>query len=170
MRLWDDSTPWLVTGYENQKRLLADPRCTVDPTKSGYPYTNPAFKKAASHGGPSVLPEHGRPRTRTAAPHGGRLVHHQRIEPLRLAVQRMTGDLIDTMLAGPKPADLVRSLALPLPSLVICELLGVPYEGHDFLPDAERSSRGSTRPVSSPAAKRRHWDCCWEPGTKRPPT
>src|SRR5687768_8854348 len=29
--------------------------------------------------------------------------------------------------AGP-PADLMRAFALPLPSLVICELLGVPFE------------------------------------------
>ncbi len=41
-------------------------------------------------------------------------------------------DCIDTMLAGPKPADLVSALALPVPSLVICEQLGVPYEGHAF--------------------------------------
>ncbi len=36
------------------------------------------------------------------------------------------------MLAGPKPVDLVEAFALPVPSLVICELLGVPYADHDF--------------------------------------
>ncbi|MFD4876081.1 hypothetical protein ACFWOB_22360 [Streptomyces sp. NPDC058420] len=36
------------------------------------------------------------------------------------------------MLAGPNPADLLTALALPVPSLVVAELLGVPYEDHDF--------------------------------------
>jgi cytochrome P450 len=33
--------------------------------------------------------------------------------------------------AGP-PVDLVEAFALPIPSLVICELLGVPYTDHEF--------------------------------------
>jgi cytochrome P450 len=37
---------------------------------------------------------------------------------------------IDAMLAGGGPVDLVTTLALPVPSLVISELLGVPYEAH----------------------------------------
>ncbi|MGP3942539.1 hypothetical protein [Streptomyces sp. 6N106] len=41
-------------------------------------------------------------------------------------------DFITRTPAGPKPADLVQALALPLPSLVISELLGVPYENHAF--------------------------------------
>jgi cytochrome P450 len=41
-------------------------------------------------------------------------------------------DLIDRVLAGPKPVDLVQAFALPVPSLVICELLGVPYADHEF--------------------------------------
>jgi cytochrome P450 len=36
------------------------------------------------------------------------------------------------MLAGPRQADLVEAFSLPVPSLVICELLGVPYGDHDF--------------------------------------
>ena len=36
------------------------------------------------------------------------------------------------MLAGPPPLDLVAAFALPLPSSVICELLGVPYGDHEF--------------------------------------
>ena len=35
---------------------------------------------------------------------------------------------LDTMEKSGPPADLVESFALPIPSLVICELLGVPYE------------------------------------------
>jgi cytochrome P450 len=51
---------------------------------------------------------------------------------LRPAIQKITDDHIDAILAGPKPADLVEALALPVPSLVISELLGVPYEDHEF--------------------------------------
>ena len=47
-------------------------------------------------------------------------------------MQKIVDELIDTMLAGPNPTDLVEAFALPVPSLVICELLGVPYDGHDF--------------------------------------
>jgi cytochrome P450 len=56
----------------------------------------------------------------------------KRVEGLRPAIQKITDDHIDAMLAGPQPADLVEALALPIPSLVISELLGVPYEDHDF--------------------------------------
>ncbi|HEX4225884.1 MAG TPA: cytochrome P450, partial [Pseudonocardiaceae bacterium] len=38
---------------------------------------------------------------------------------------------------GP-PADLVQALALPVPSLVICELLGVPYADHEFFQQRSR--------------------------------
>jgi cytochrome P450 len=54
------------------------------------------------------------------------------MEALRPKIQQFTDELIDQMLAGPKPADLVTALSLPLPSLMICALLGVPYSDHDF--------------------------------------
>ncbi|MFD7704804.1 hypothetical protein [Streptomyces caelestis] len=133
VRLGDGSTPWLVTGYEHQKRLLADPHCSVDPTKLGYPYTKLSLREAAFRKGglPSFLnlndPEHARIR---------RMVVDsftiKRIKALRTTVQRMADDFITVMLGGPKPADLVRSLTLPLPFLVICEMLGVPCQAHEF--------------------------------------
>ena len=52
----------------------------------------------------------------------------KRVEAMRPRIQEITDGLIDDLLAGPKPADLVEAIALPLPSLVICELLGVPYD------------------------------------------
>jgi cytochrome P450 len=75
----------------------------------------------------------------------------KRIEAMRPAVQRMTDRFIDTMLAGPNPADLVEALALPLPSLVICELLGVPYDDHEFF--QSRSQVGVRRDASVAEAR-----------------
>ncbi len=62
----------------------------------------------------------------------------KRVEGLRSRIQGIVDGLIDDMLATGAPADLVQSFALPLPSLVICELLGVPYQDHDFF---QRHSR-----------------------------
>ena len=50
----------------------------------------------------------------------------KRIATLRPRLRQIVNEHIDAMLAGPQPVDLVRALALPVPSLAICELLGVP--------------------------------------------
>jgi cytochrome P450 len=56
----------------------------------------------------------------------------RRSEALRPRIQEIVDERIDALLAGPKPGDLVETLSLPVPSLVICEMLGVPYADHDF--------------------------------------
>lgn len=56
----------------------------------------------------------------------------KKVEALRPAVQRIADEAIDAMLTGPNPTDLVEAYALPVPSLVISELLGVPYDDHEF--------------------------------------
>ncbi len=128
VRLWDGSTPWLVTRYADQRALLADPRVSADAMRPGYPSPSAVPKE----GSPISFilmddPEHGRLRRMVTPPFSVK-----RVEALRPAIQRIADDLIDDLLAGPKPADLVDAFALPLPSLVICELLGVPYADHDF--------------------------------------
>jgi cytochrome P450 len=58
----------------------------------------------------------------------------KRVEALRPTLQRLTDELCDEMERVDRsehPVDLVRALALPLPSLAISLLLGVPYEDHD---------------------------------------
>jgi len=128
VRLWDGSTPWLVTGYADQRTLLADRRVSADATSPGYPSPTRVTQGASGIG--FILmddPEHARLRRMVTAPFAVK-----RVEAMRPAVQQIVDDLIDTMLAGPKPVDLVEAFALPMPSLVICELLGVPYADHDF--------------------------------------
>jgi cytochrome P450 len=63
----------------------------------------------------------------------------KRVAAMRPRVQQIVDDLLDRLLAGPKPADLVAALALPVPSLVICELLGVPYADHDFFQEISKA-------------------------------
>lgn len=133
VRLWDGSTPWLVTRYEDQRALLLDPRVSADITKPGYPLQ--AAGNGENNAGVILMddPEHARLRRMVTAPFAVK-----RVEALRPGVQRIVDDLIDGMLAGTGPVDLVEAFALPVPSLVICRMLGVPYEDHDFFQENSR--------------------------------
>jgi cytochrome P450 len=135
VRLWDGSTPWLVTRYADQRALLADPRVSADASQPGYPSPT----AITGSGSPISFimmddPEHARLRRMVTAP-----FTIKRVEAMRPAVQKIVDDLIDDLLAGPKPVDLVEAFALPVPSLVICELLGVPYADHDFFQDNSKT-------------------------------
>jgi cytochrome P450 len=130
VRLWDGSSPWLVTRYADQRALLGDPRISHDIERSGYPHGTLAARERVKDSRTFIGmddPEHARLRRMVTA-----WFAVKRVEALRPAVQRIVDGLIDRMLAGPKPVDLVQAFALPVPSLVICELLGVPYADHDF--------------------------------------
>lgn len=129
--IWDGSTPWVVTGHAEQRILLSDPRVSVNEHLPGFPFFSDAMAQTLDQRPKMVFnldgPEHARLRRIMT-----RAFTVKRIQALRPAIQQTTDDLIDEMLAGPKPLDLVKALALPLPSLLICQLLGVPYEDHDF--------------------------------------
>jgi cytochrome P450 len=127
VRIWDGSTPWLVTGYEQCRELFSDSRVSVDDRVPGFPHWN-AGMVATVHKRPRSVftadgEEHTRFRRMLSKPFTFR-----RVENLRPTIQRITDESIDTMLAGPQPADIVTALALPVPSVVISQLLGVPYE------------------------------------------
>ncbi|TDW15171.1 cytochrome P450 [Kribbella kalugense] len=121
---------WLVTRYDDQRKLLADPRLSADVTTPGYPSPTGQPPRKDGVGIGFILmddPEHARMRRMVTAP-----FMIKRIEAMRDGVQKIVDGLIDDLLAGPKPVDLVEAFALPVPSLVICQLLGVPYADHDF--------------------------------------
>ncbi|MEU6140603.1 cytochrome P450 [Streptomyces sp. NPDC047081] len=130
-RIWDGSEHWLVTGHAAQRAILSDPRVSSDDKQPGFPYPNKPMAETA-HLHPLTIfnadgADHTRIRRMMTRP-----FTRPRMEALRPKIQAFTDELIDKMLAGPNPADLVTSLSLPLPSLMICALLGVPYEDHEF--------------------------------------
>lgn len=132
VRIWDGSTPWIVTGHAEQAALLIDPRVSVDDRLPGFPHWNEGMTKIALARSDSVFntdpPIHSRYRRMMTAP-----FTFKRVQAMRPVVQRITDELLDQMTAGPAPADLVAALALPLPTLMISEILGVPYENHEFV-------------------------------------
>jgi len=127
VRIWDGSAPWLITGYEEVRELYSDSRVSVDDRVPGFPHWNAGMLSTVRKRPRSVFTadgeEHTRFRRMLSKP-----FTFKRVEGLRPAIQQITDEHIDAMLAGPQPADLVTALALPVPSLVISELLGVPYE------------------------------------------
>ncbi|MFK0292598.1 cytochrome P450 [Streptomyces sp. NPDC090442] len=66
----------------------------------------------------------------------------KRVARLRPRIQQIVDDHLDDMARGPAPVDLVSAFTLPVPSLVIAELLGVPYEHREAFQDAAANALG----------------------------
>ena len=119
---------WLITGYQEVRRLLDDPRLGrshPDPDRAA------RTGESALFGGPlgdydTEDADHARMRS-LLQPH----FTPGRLRTLRPRVEALTTSLLDELARHGPPADLVEALAVPLPVLVICELLGVPYADRD---------------------------------------
>jgi cytochrome P450 len=136
IRLWDGSTPWLATRHADVRALLADRRVSADTLREGYPHTSASGRARRTRGLSFINmddPEHRRLRRMVTGTFAIR-----RIQELRPSIQRIVDERIDALLTGPRPVDLVEAFALPVPSLVICHLLGVPYADHDFFQQRTR--------------------------------
>ncbi|MEU4216925.1 cytochrome P450 [Actinoplanes sp. NPDC026623] len=154
VRIWDGSTPWFVTRHADQRALLNDPRLSIDEKRPGYPHMTRSRAASAPYH-PALItntdpPEHTRLRRTVNGP-----FMVKRVEALRPHIQRILDGLIDDLLAGPKPADLVPAVALPVPTLVITELLGAPYQDHELFQTASHVlvSHDSTPQQAQEAAR-----------------
>jgi cytochrome P450 len=112
---------WVVTRYADVREVLAD---AVRFSNGRRPPGFPGLAGADTEG--SLLlsdpPEHTRLRKLLSPEFTVRRI--RRLEP---RITEIVEDHLAVMEAAGPPADLVESFALPVPSLVICELLGVPY-------------------------------------------
>ncbi|MFC6016834.1 cytochrome P450 [Plantactinospora solaniradicis] len=126
----DGSQVWALSRLDDIRTMLTDPRFSSDRQRKGFPLQPPEARPSPPPRQPMIgldPPEHGEARRAVVGEFTIR-----RMNALRPRIQQIVDERIDAMLAGPRPADLVPALALPVPSLVICELLGVPYTDHDF--------------------------------------
>lgn len=151
VRIWNGSTPWLITGYEVARELFADARVSVDDRIEGFPHWNEHMLSTVNKRPRSVFTadaeEHTRFRRMLSKP-----FTFKRVEGLRPAIQKITDECIDEILAGPQPADIIAKLALPVPTVVISEMLGVPYEDHEFF--QEHANAGLARYAAADAMQK----------------
>ncbi|GAB4585283.1 cytochrome P450 [Nocardia sp. IFM 10818] len=123
---------WLVTGYEAVRRVMSDTRFSsrqdlgvvhaLDESPDLPAQTEPSPQI------PGLFiamdpPDHTRLRRKLT---GAFTV--KRMKQLEDHIIEIVERQLDEMARLTPPVDLVREFALPVPSLVICELLGVPYE------------------------------------------
>jgi cytochrome P450 len=113
---------WVVSRYQDIRAALLDPRLSAD--------TIPASLKPASADSATPVmfarvddPEHNRLRRMMT-----RDFTFRRCEAMRPQIQELVDHHLDQMIGNGPPADLVDDFALPVPSLVIALLLGVPPE------------------------------------------
>jgi cytochrome P450 len=151
VKLWDGSTPWILTRYDDVRDMLKDPRVSVNSDLPGYPHVSEGAAARRNRAKAFINlddPDHATQRRLLTSD-----FMVKKMEALRPRIQQIVDGLIDDMVAGPQPADLVEAFALPVPSLVICELLGVPYADRDFFHRISRTIIArSTGPAEAVAA------------------
>ncbi|MFE2474420.1 cytochrome P450 [Streptomyces sp. NPDC059389] len=134
--LFDGRSVWVVTGHAEARALLSDGRLSADRNNAAFPSPTKRFKGLTNRR-TALLgvddPEHNAQR-RMLIPS----FTLKRTAALRPAIQETVDRLIDEMVARGPSAELVSDFALPVPSMVICALLGVPYEDHEFFEGASR--------------------------------
>jgi hypothetical protein len=119
---------WLVTRYEDQRTLLSDPRMSSDQLLPGFPVAVEGIKQSQGGGTTRTIFGMDNPRHDVLRRMFAKDFIVRKVSQLRPLIQRHVDDLIDAMLAGPRPANFVTSFALALPTLVISDIFGVPYQ------------------------------------------
>jgi cytochrome P450 PksS len=129
VRLPGRQTAWLIARYDDVAAVLKDPRFVKNrrtvqlPEQAAREPWMPAFLKPLSQ---NMLdldePDHTRLRALVTKSFTPRLVEH-----LRGRVERLANDLLDRV-QGRGHMDLIRDYAIPVPTTIIAEMLGVPVE------------------------------------------
>ncbi|MCX2926347.1 MULTISPECIES: cytochrome P450 [unclassified Streptomyces] len=130
---------WLVTRHEDVRAVLTHPKISANPDNEGFPNVGETMGVPKQDQIPGWFvgldsPEHDRFR-KVLIPE----FTVRRVRELRPAIERTVDERIDAMLSAGDHADLISDFALPVPSLVISSLLGVPPADRDFFESRTRT-------------------------------
>ncbi|MFG2517624.1 cytochrome P450 [Streptomyces sp. NPDC048527] len=136
VRFPNGSTGWLVTRFEEGSQVFTDPRLSARRPRHDTPEgeISEAGEDAPFDAGFVMMdePEHGAYRRLLTARFTPKAVQNK----LQPYLDKIVDEHLDAIAAGPETFDFVQAMALPIPCLVICELLGVPYEDRDGFHEA----------------------------------
>jgi cytochrome P450 len=137
MRFPSGRIGWLVTRFEEGSQVFSDPRLSSQRPRhdvAAEEGDDPDSNDSAEALPPTFVmmdaPEHGAYRRLLSGKFTPKSVQTN-LQPYIDAIVAEHLDAIEALGAGGKPVDLIEHLALPIPCLVICELLGVRYEDRD---------------------------------------
>lgn len=142
----DGHLGWLVSGYAANRAVLADQRFSAR-----LEHIHPPMGIAEGPGEPAPPgmflmadpPDHARYRKLLTGQFTVR-----RMSQLSDRIEEIVHERLDAMAELDPPVDLVREYARPIPSLMICEMLGVPYEERAFFQDDFSFSFDETNEVA----------------------
>ncbi|NUT92617.1 MAG: cytochrome P450 [Saccharothrix sp.] len=143
--LGDGSAVWLVARHADVQAGLTDERISCDGSVPGIPMPGGSGVDRVGRRSSFVrmdAPEHDVYRKLLAPDFTMR-----KARALRPWIQGVVDSALDDLADSGQPADLVQLLALPVPSTVVCGILGVPDSDHEFFQSraAVMLHRGSTR-------------------------
>jgi cytochrome P450 len=124
------TTVWWATRYDDVRDVLFDPRFSSDRRSPDYPRLSP-IQGLLHHGPPPMVTLDGEEHAAARRAVSGEFTV-RRMNALRPRIREIVSSCIDQMMAADGPVDLVATLAMPMPSLVMCELLGVPQSDHSY--------------------------------------
>jgi cytochrome P450 len=133
VQLFDGAPCWLVTRYDDVRAVAGDVRFSSQTTNPGFPEVFEGRRAVGQQEQTFIAmdpPDHDRQRLMLTS-----TFMVKKAEAMRPPIQANVDRLIDDLLATGPPADLVTGFALPIPTAVICDLLGVPVEDHAFFQD-----------------------------------
>ncbi|MFY1635036.1 cytochrome P450 family protein [Solwaraspora sp. WMMB335] len=142
---------YLIARYDDARAALTDPRLSKDLYGPGQHYlrifgpNSEGLNKNMLNSDP---PEHSRLRRLVSQAFAPR-----RMEALRPRVVQVVDDLLDKIVPRGS-CDLMHDFAIPLPMVVICELLGVPRADHDRVQSWTQVIRTSGSSRRSPDEER----------------
>lgn len=151
--LWNGQRAWLLTHYDDVKAVLNDDRFSGKMARPDFPAVTEARvaidKQEKAFVGMDN-PEHDHYRRMFTKEFSAR-----RMMALKPKIEALANQLIDNMKAKGSSGDLVAELAVEFPSLVMCELIGSPYEDHVFIMECAAARHGLTQTVETAHNKAR---------------
>lgn len=133
VRLPTGADVWLVTRYEDVRAVMCDQRFSRNLDRPDVASLIPGVRQPSSPF--ADPPAHTRWRRLLSKEFTAR-----RVEGMRADVEAAVEDLLDRMARQPKPVDLMRAVAFPLPVAVVCALLGISIDQHGRFRDGAKAA------------------------------
>ena len=139
IRMADGALGWLITRHDLVRQVLSDSRFSTNPLTPGYPALTLGRVELLKAEIPQTFirmdpPKHGEVRRMFT-----REFTFARINEMRPRVEAIVEEHLDLLSARGEPIDFFAEFAVPFPTTVTSDFLGIPKEDHLFFQERSRT-------------------------------